>query len=251
MQGIDFERRSIQQCLQGVKPSPKKTNSFIIKTKKMKSGLKTASLAILITAGMFCMPTQITAQEMARKMDGDNMKMEKGNPNMNMGQLKSWPMASQMAAKDMMDKYGKPDEMTSAMLVWNHKGPWAKTVVFKKEYPHNFPMPHTDLLQQWVSYKVPTEMLDELAMYDGSVVVERTTGMISARCDKEGANFLALNLAHDIATGKRSVEEAREMYGKEVMKMKAGQMTEYTKGLMFSANMNAADPDMALDKKGM
>ena len=218
----------------------------------MKLELKTASLAVLVTAGVFCMPTQSTAQEMAKKMDGDNMKMKQGNMmKMSMGDLKGWPMASRMAAKDMMGKYGKPDEMTPTMLVWNYRGPWAKTVVFKKEYPHNFPMPHTDLLQQWVSYKVPTEMLDKLAMYDGSVVVERTTGMISARCDKEGANFLALNLAHDIATGKRSVEEAREMYGKEVIKMKAGQMTEYTKGLMFSANMNAADPDMALDKKGM
>jgi hypothetical protein len=218
----------------------------------MKAVLKTASLALLIAAGVFCMPTQSTAQEMAKKMDGGNMKMKQGNMmKRSMGDLKSWPMASRMAAKDMMDKYGKPDEMTPTMLVWNHKGPWSKTVVFKKEYPHNFPMPHTDLLQQWVSYKVPYEMLDKLAMYDGSVVVERTTGMISARCDKEGANFLALNLAHDIATGKRSVEEAREMYGKEVMKMKAGQMTEYTKGLMFSASMNAADPDMALDKKGM
>jgi 3-oxoacyl-[acyl-carrier-protein] synthase III len=112
-------------------------------------------------------------------------------------------------------------------------------------------MQHTDVMQQWISYKVPTDKLNELAMYDGSVVVERTTGMISARCDKEGANFLALNLAHDIATGKRSVEDAREMYGKEVMKMKAGQMTEYTKGLMFSANLNAADADVALEKKNM
>jgi hypothetical protein len=44
------------------------------------------------------------------------------------------------------------------------------------------------------------------------------------------------------------------MYGKEVMKMKAGQMTEYTKGLMFSANMSAADPDVVtvgMEKKGM
>ena len=75
--------------------------------------------------------------------------------------------------------------------------------------------------------------------------------MISARCDKEGANFLALNLAHDIIMGKRTVEEAREMYGAEIMKMKAGQMTDYTKGLMFSAEMNAADPDMPLKKMGM
>jgi hypothetical protein len=181
-------------------------------------------------------------------MDGTNMKINgSGTMRMNMSDLKSWPMAS----KKQMGKYGKPDDMTSTLLVWHNSGPWVKTVLFKMEQPHKFPMPHTDVLQQWVSYKVPTDMLDELAMYDRSVVVERTTGMISARCDKEGANVLALNLAHDIATGKRSVADTRNMYGEEIMKMKAGQMTEYTKDLTFSPDMNAADVDMPLDKKGM
>ena len=222
----------------------------------MKQTIK--SLAVfLITSCVLLSPNASTAQEDKMKKDDNNkakgdMKMKKGDSKMkmNMADLKSWPMASQMAAKDMMGKYGKPDEMTPTMLVWINKGPWVKTVVFNKEYQHNFPMPHTDLLQQWVGMKVPTDKLDELAMYDGSVVVERTTGMISARCDKEGANFLALNLAHDIIMGKRTVDEAREMYGAEIMKMKAGQMTDYTKGLMFSADMNAADPDVPLKKMG-
>ncbi len=65
-------------------------------------------------------------------------------------------------------------------------------------------------------------MYDDLAMYDGSVVLERTSGEISARCDKEGANFLALNLAHDIVTGKRSVQDARKMYGEQAIAMMAG-----------------------------
>jgi hypothetical protein len=213
------------------------------KTFVMKSKIN-LFFSLMLMLSVCGLPLVSTAQEMKVKKDDSKMKM-------NMADMKAWPMASQMAAKDMMDKYGKPDEITPTMLAWINKGPWAKTVVFKKEYPHNFPMAHTDLLQQWVSFKVPTDKLDELAMYDGSVVVERTTGMLSARCDKEGANFLALNLAHDIIMGKRSIEEAREMYGKEVMKMKAGQMTEYTKGLMFTPNMNAADPDTALDNKNM
>jgi len=209
----------------------------------MKSTIKYLSYTLLFLIAVTSF-TRSTAQDMKMKQGDSKMKM-------NMSDLKMWPMASQMAAKDMMNKYGKPDEMTPTMLVWNNNGPWAKTVVFKMEYPHNFPMPHTDLLQQWISHKVPTNKLDELAKYDGSVVVERTTGMISARCDKEGANFLALNLAHDIIMGKRTVEEAREMYGAEIMKMKAGQMTDYTKGLMFSPDTNAADPDVPLKKMGM
>jgi len=223
----------------------------------MKKSIKSLAFAAIAVLGLMSVSNFVNAQtdkmssdKMKMKEEGTKMKMDMSKMKMDMSKMKSWPMASQMAAKDMMDKYGKPDEMTPTMLVWNNKGPWVKTVVFNKEYQHNFPMPHTDLLQQWVGMKVPTDKLDELAMYDGSVVVERTTGMISARCDKEGANFLALNLAHDIMMGKRSVEDAREMYGKEIMKMKAGQMTEYTKGLMFTPEMNTADPDVPLKKMG-
>ncbi|MEX2153654.1 MAG: hypothetical protein WD825_09970 [Gemmatimonadaceae bacterium] len=57
--------------------------------------------------------------------------------------------------------------------------------------PHSFPKPHTDLLEQFIDYRVPVDKYDELAAYDGSVIVERTKGEISARCDKEAMNFLA------------------------------------------------------------
>jgi hypothetical protein len=48
-----------------------------------------------------------------------------------------------------------------------------------------------------------------LAEFDGSVIAERTAGEVSARCHDEHANFLALNLMHDIVTGAKNVEEAR------------------------------------------
>lgn len=41
--------------------------------------------------------------------------------------------------------------------------------------------------------------------------VERTRGELAARCDKEEMNYLALNLANDIATGKVDVDEARRI----------------------------------------
>ncbi len=101
-------------------------------------------------------------------------------------------------------------------------------------------------MQQFIDYKAPASINDELAAYDGSVVLERTTGEMSARCDKEAANFLALNLADDIVTGKRSVQEARNMYGEQIMAMKANRSAPYTEKLMFSARPNTSDPDQAV-----
>jgi hypothetical protein len=48
-----------------------------------------------------------------------------------------------------------------------------------------------------------------LAVFDGSVLVDRTKGEMSARCEGEAANFLALNLADEIVHGKKDVATAR------------------------------------------
>jgi len=159
--------------------------------------------------------------------------------------MASWPQASRDAAKFMMDKYGAPAAMTSEMAAWGKTSPWKRTVVYGKEYPHEFPGHHTDVMQQWVDYKASPRLYSTLAAYDGSVVLERTSGAISARCDKEGANFLALNLADEISRGKRSVESARRMYGGQIMAMKAGKSAPYTERLMFDMMMNTNDPDAA------
>lgn len=156
-----------------------------------------------------------------------------------------WPAPSREAIRFMMEKYGPPAAITPAMALWEKTGPWKRTIVFATEVPHEFPMHHTDVMQQWIDYKAPPELYDELARYDGSVVLERTSGEISARCDKEAANFLALNLTHEIVTGKRNVEEARRTYAEQIMAMKAKRPAPYTQRLMFQAPAAGAtgDPD--------
>ncbi len=163
----------------------------------------------------------------------------------------AWPKASQDAIAFMTNKYGAPAAMMSDMVIWGRTGPWKRTIVYKVEHPHAFPGPHTDVMQQWIDYKVSPSMHDKLAMYDGSVVVERTAGEISARCDKEGANFLALNLADEIVNGKRSVEDARTMYGEQVMLMKAMKPAPYMAKLLFHTMTGTEDPDHAGAKPSM
>jgi hypothetical protein len=183
-------------------------------------------------------------------------QMPAGAGRMNMAQMErmmsAWPTASREAALFMTRKYGPPAAMTAEMALWGKTGPWKRTIVFAREHAHEFPMHHTDVMQQWVDYKASPGMYDELAMYDGSVVLERTSGEMSARCDKEGANFLALNLAHDIVTGKQTVEGARKMYGEQIMAMKAMKPAPYTEKLMFPSMMSGTgDPDQPLPMAGM
>jgi hypothetical protein len=67
---------------------------------------------------------------------------------------------------------------------------------------------------------------------------------VSARCHDEQANFLALNLMHDIVTERRDVEEARNYYAQEFLDARRGRPTPYMEKLRFTPDTaGAADPD--------
>jgi hypothetical protein len=116
--------------------------------------------------------------------------------------INDWNAMSKKAANLTIKQYGPPNEATQSRLIWYNNGPWKRTIVYRDEIPHDFPQPHTDIIENYINYSVPPEMFSEIAKFDGSVVVERTKGEVSSRCDMEGANILALNLMNDIVTGK-------------------------------------------------
>jgi hypothetical protein len=157
--------------------------------------------------------------------------------------ISNWPKASQMAAEEMISKYGKPDTWTEDKMEWKKQAKWEKIVVSRMETPHEWPMAHTDVLEQAVNYRVPMERVDELSKFDGSVTYKRTQGLLSARCDKEAMNILALNLAVEVAEGKRSPESARAEFAKHATAFKKGEKPELTQKLMFDSKGNTADPD--------
>ncbi len=146
----------------------------------------------------------------------------------------SWKQTPKEVAQKMISKYGQPQEVTTNRLIWHNNGPWKFTELVNEEIPHDFPVPHKDMLYQAINYKVDSDRADELLEYDGSIILERTKGEIAARCDKEEANFLAINLANDIATGRKSVEDARRFYAESMMAMmKENKIGDYLKGFQF------------------
>lgn len=158
--------------------------------------------------------------------------------------IESWPEESREAAKLVIQKYGEPQEAMDSELVWHHAGPWKRIVATKVFFKHNFPAPHIDCVESVIDYRVPTDKFSALAEFDGSVVVERTAGELSARCHDEEANCLALNLAHDIVTGAKGVADARAYYAKEFADYRRKKPTPYMERLRFTpGDGQAADPD--------
>lgn len=160
--------------------------------------------------------------------------------------MSQWPEAAREAADLVLRAYGEPDECTPSEMVWFNAGPWKRIVATKRFFEHRFPVPHTDSVECFVDYAVPPGAVSALAYFDGSVMVERTAGEMSARCHDEQANFLALNLAHDIITGAKSVSQARQYYAEEFLNYRRGVPTPYMDGLRFSVPRNSADPDVRL-----
>jgi hypothetical protein len=161
--------------------------------------------------------------------------------------IQDWPEESKEAAQLVIDQYGEPDEATESQLTWDHPGPWKRIVATKAFYRHEFPIPHTDSVESFIDYRIPVEKFTPIARFDGSVITERTAGEVSARCHDEQANFLALNLMHDIVTDARTVEEAREYYAKEVLDARRKEPTPYMERLRFAPQgPEAADPDVRI-----
>jgi hypothetical protein len=159
--------------------------------------------------------------------------------------IREWPKNPKDAAIRLLDYYGEPDEYSLSQLIWyNTRDGWKRTVLYKEEIPHNFPAQHTDYLEQFIDYKAPIEMYSKLAEYDGSIIVDRTKGELSARCGGTSMNFVAINLAHDIVTGDKTVQQAREEYTYLYKTFKDGKRLPYTQNFQFDLPKgNTGDPD--------
>jgi hypothetical protein len=85
----------------------------------------------------------------------------------------NWPMMSQAAVKEIVGKYGAPNEAMDSRLIWYNNGLWKRTICYRDEVPHHFPNPHSDVVECFIDYRVPPEKFSELAEFDGSVIVEQ------------------------------------------------------------------------------
>ena len=52
------------------------------------------------------------------------------------------------------------------------------------------------------------------------------------------------HLANEIATGRRTVDDARRMYAEQIRAMKVGRPAPYTERLLFQPQPSAMDPDV-------
>ena len=96
--------------------------------------------------------------------------------------LAAWSELSREAAQLVVDRYGEPREATDSELRWFGVGPWKRIIAQREHWEHRFPAPHDDSVESCIDYRVPVASFTLLAEFDGSVMIKRTTGELSARC---------------------------------------------------------------------
>ena len=161
----------------------------------------------------------------------------------------TWPGPSQAAITALSAKYGLPQTITDEMVVWTSTAPFKRSIVYKEEINHQFPMQHSDVLMQTVDYRVPLDKVAHLAKFDGSLLVDRTKGELSTRNDIEEMNILSLNLADKIVRGQMTAEQARREYARNAQAFEAGSSGPLVSSLMFQSTGNTQDPDRMMQSQ--
>jgi hypothetical protein len=159
--------------------------------------------------------------------------------------LAGWSAARQKLAAELIMKYGQPHEITASQLIWEQSGPWKRIVLRRQGVKHNFPLPHEDVLEQTVNYRVPDLKTRDLNRYNGSLIIDRTRGELTAHCDTEAQNTITLNLADDIVNGNRTVDEALGYHAQLVRALETHVAESYPRKLKFKIlpASETADPD--------
>ena len=135
-----------------------------------------------------------------------------------------WPQGPSLAARLMVDEYGPPQWVGENRLEWFAVPPWKRIVVSDRT---------AGFLEHAVSYRVPADKVQELQHFGRGLNVDAQNGEFAARGDSEEDNLLCLNLASDIALGKRSAAEADEFYRDTVRKTMAGKSSPYMERILF------------------
>ena len=154
--------------------------------------------------------------------------------------IQQWPERSRMIVRAITEKYGIPNRINLLEVVWYNNGPWRRTVVHRNSWSGFLGVRDNDYLEQTIGYRVPDDKVSDIKRFGKRIDVDKNYGELSSRAETESMNFLALNLAGEIAAGKWSAKGARDFYSKTEEFSKSGKTSPYLEGFVFPIGSDKA-----------
>ncbi|MDD5301743.1 MAG: hypothetical protein PHS14_01435 [Elusimicrobia bacterium] len=146
-----------------------------------------------------------------------------------------WPEPSRLTARAMIEKYGQPNRRDRDSLTWFGLFRGRRTVVHRSSSGEG-------MVEQVVLYRVPAAKVSLLALFDRRLTVDRDASELTARTESARTNFLLLNLAHEIASGFKTVGTAQVFRDKEMRLAEAGKSSRYRDRLIFEGPLPVPAP---------
>lgn len=140
--------------------------------------------------------------------------------------IKSWFDRPRIITQVLMERYGPPNVLAPGVATWYEKGPW-KRITVHGDSPDTF-------LEQTVGYWVPPDAAPALREFGHGLRFDAAKEELSATSGDEALNYLALNLANEIASAKRSAAEAGDIYERTAKLAASGKSSPYLDGLLFT-----------------
>ena len=145
-----------------------------------------------------------------------------------------WQEKGRLAARALIEKYGAPDEVHSAHVVWHGRDPWKKIIV--RDLPPPYAGARTTelgVVEESVVYALRPDQARLLEAFGSTLSWDEKTGELTARSDSEPVNFLRVNLADEVVNGRLTVEQARDAYARLMALEESGKTTGYLAGFRF------------------
>lgn len=112
--------------------------------------------------------------------------------------------------------FGPPKIMVNDMLAWDAREGFAKVWVLDESIPHDFPVDHMDFVYSCRNIKVPPELVGQLAMVSGSIIVDGLKGEVTARCGMLIKNAVTLGFVEDVVEGEMNNRELKAEYARRI-----------------------------------
>lgn len=147
--------------------------------------------------------------------------------------LDGWSSVSRVEGRRALERYGPPDEIEAGRLAWRDRAPFKRIVVWDQE-----PIYVSDgldaLILHSVRYEVPAGRRELLERFSDKLIIDPGSGELAVRSGSEETNLLLLNLADDLAMGRRDLPEARQYMMSTVRASASGRSSPYLEGLLFN-----------------
>lgn len=139
--------------------------------------------------------------------------------------LRTWYDSPRREAERLIERYGPPDDIAPVLATWRGREPF-KWIAVHGDSPDSY-------LEQAVGYQATPQAREALSRFGHGVRYSPEAEELSAKSNSEWLNFLALNLANEIATGRRTPDDAGKFFARTARLAQFGKAPAYIEKLMF------------------